>query len=70
MAYNNNRMYYFADREAAVMSGKKTYTKPAVIFEKKIEAFAATCIGNPLSKTAPGAPNSFGRVCESGYIFS
>ena len=46
---------------------KKKYTKPAITFEKKIEAFAATCIANPIAKTFPGQTNSFGRTCEQIY---
>jgi len=47
---------------------KKKYIKPAIVFEKKIEAFAATCIANPVAKASPGIPNAFNRTCEQ--IFS
>ena len=43
---------------------KKTYVKPVIQFEKKLEAFAATCIANPLAKTTFGEPNGFGRTCQ------
>lgn len=46
---------------------KKKYKKPAITFEKKIEAFAATCIANPNAKATFGAPNSFGSTCEQIY---
>ena len=46
---------------------KKKYVKPAIVFEKKIEAFAATCIANPIAKASFGAPNAFGRTCEQIY---
>ena len=49
------------------MSEKKKYIKPAIVFEKKIEAFAATCIANPLAKASIGAPNAFSRTCEQIY---
>lgn len=47
---------------------KKKYIKPAITFEQKIEAFAGTCMANPLAKTSMGEPNSFGRTCQQ--IFS
>ena len=49
---------------------KKKYKKPEIKFEKKMEAFAATCIGNPLAKSTPGAPNGFGQNCEPQYLYS
>ena len=45
-------------------NAKKEYKKPEITFEKKIEAFAATCLANPLAKTSMGEPNSFGRTCQ------
>jgi len=50
------------------VKNKKRYVKPAVTFEQKIEAFAATCIGNPSAKASLGAPNDFWRTCE--HVFS
>ena len=46
---------------------KKKYEKPVIKFEKHIEAFAATCIANPLAKTTFGEPNLFGRTCQQLY---
>ena len=46
------------------MKPKKKYVKPAIKFERAIEAFAATCIANPLAKTTFGKPNAFGRTCQ------
>lgn len=45
---------------------RKTYQKPAIKLEKKIDAFAATCY-QPNYKTTPGSPDGFGGICTSLY---
>lgn len=45
---------------------KKKYEKPQVIYERKIEAFAAVCTHNSPYKATPGAPSGAG-ICSRIY---
>ena len=53
-------------KEKNKKESKKTYEKPAIKLEKKVDAFAATCF-QPGSKVSPGSPDGFGGVCSSLY---
>ena len=46
-------------------SKKKPYSKPAIEFEKRVEALAVNCNGSPGNKQSPGAADITGGVCET-----
>lgn len=44
---------------------KKSYAKPAIEFEKRVEALAVNCAGAPGNKQSPGALDITGGVCQT-----